>query len=209
MVFFPFASRTILRLADRNGVVAVGNFLFNAAIKIFVLEEDAGIVVANGGLDESLGVVGRRWANDLEAWRVDEVGLWILRVERAAVNVAAAWSAKNDWSGRTPAIVRLGEHVGDLVEGTADEVHELEFSNRAHACKRSSERRANDGHFRDRRIDDALGPKVIDEAFGNFERAAVDTDVLADAKDGGIALHFFPDALANGFEISQLHKSSR
>ena len=42
---------------------------------------------------------------------------------------------------------------------------------------------------------------MIDEAFGNFERAAVNADVLTDAEDGGIAFHFFPDALADGFEI--------
>ena len=37
----------------------------------------------------------------------------------------------------------------------------------------------------DRRVDHALRPEVVDEAFGHLERAAVDADVLADAEDAG------------------------
>ena len=51
------------------------------------------------------------------------------------------------------------------------------------------------------RVDHALRAEAVDEAFGDFERAAVDADVFADAEDRRIALHLFPDALANGFQI--------
>ena len=57
------------------------------------------------------------------------------------------------------------------------------------------------------RVDDPLGAKTVDESVGDFESAAVDTNVFPDAENGGIALHFLPDTLADGFEISELrHK---
>ena len=45
------------------------------------------------------------------------------------------------------------------------------------------------------------GPKRSMKHVGDFERAAVNADVFAEAEDGGVAVHFFPDSLANGFEI--------
>ena len=139
-----------------------------------------------------------------QAGRVHEPHFRILRVKRAAVDVAAAGPADDERRRRAPAIVGLGDHVDDLVEGAADEVHELKFGDRTHAGERRAEGRAHDGGFRDGRVDDALGAEAVDEAVGDFEGAAVDADVLADAEDGGVALHFLPDSLADGFEIGEL-----
>ena len=97
--------------------------------------------------------------------------------------------------------MRFRDHVADLVEGAADEIHELEFGDRAHAGERRSEGRAYDGGLGDGRVDDALGAEAVDETVGDFERAAVDADVFAEAEDGGVAVHFFPDSLADGFEV--------
>src|SRR5580700_4547749 len=104
--------------------------------------------------------------------------------------------------------VRFRDHVADLVEGAADEVHELEFGDRTHAGEGGSECRAHDGGLGDGCVDDALGAEAVDETIGDFERAAVDADVFAQAEDGGVAVHFFPDSLADGFEVSELHRVS-
>ena len=194
------------RFADGDDVVIRGDFFFDAAVEIFVLEEDAGIVVADGGFDQALGVVGRGGADDFEAGIVDEPHLGILRVEGAAVDVSAAGAAQDERSGRAPEIVRLGDHVGDLVEGAADEIHELKFGDGAHAGERRAEGRADDGGLGDGRVDDALGAEAVDESVGDFEGAAVDADVFAEAEDGGVAVHFFPDSLADGFEVGELHR---
>ncbi len=98
----------------------------------------------------------------------------------------------------------LRDHVHDLVESAADEIHKLELGYRAHAGERGAEGCAYDGGFRDRHVDDALGTEAVDEAVRDFESAAVDADVLAETEDGGVALHFLPDALADGFEIGEL-----
>ncbi len=110
--------------------------------------------------------------------------------------------------GCAPAIVSFGDHVDDLVESAADEIHELKLGYRTHAGERSAEGGAHDGRFRDGSVDNALGAEAIDEAVGDFESSAVDADVFAETEDGGIAFHFLPDALADGFEIGQLRHGS-
>src|SRR5271166_3807676 len=149
--------------ADGDDVIFGGDFALDAAVEIFVLEENAGIVVADGGFDEALGVVGRGGADDFEAGIVDEPHLGILRVEGAAVDVSAAGAAEDEWGGCAPEIVRLGDHVADLVEGAGDEVHELEFGDGAHAGERRSEGRTYDGGLGDGRVDDAFGSEAVDE----------------------------------------------
>ena len=197
-------SRTTLRFADGDDVIFRGNFAFDAAVEIFVLEEDAGIVVADGGFDQAFGVVGRGRADDFEAGIVDEPHLGILRVERTAVNVSAAGPAQDERSGRAPEVVRFRDHVADLVEGAADEVHELEFGDGTHASERRPEGRAHNGGLGDGRVDHTLRAEAVDESVGDFERAAVDADVFAQAEDGCVAVHFFPDSLADGFEVGEL-----
>src|SRR5579863_1711492 len=192
--------------ADGDDVIFGGDFAFDAAVEIFVLEEDAGVVVADGGFDEAFGVVGRGRADNFKAGIVDEPHLGILRMERAAVDVSAAGAAEDERGGRSPEVVRFRDHVGNLVHGAGDEIHELEFGDGAHAGERGSEGRAYDGGLGDGRVDDALGAEAVDESVGDFEGAAVDADVLAEAEDGGIAVHFFPDSLADGFEVGELHK---
>src|SRR4051812_10833303 len=97
--------------------------------------------------------------------------------------------------------MRLGQQVGDLVEGATDEVHELELGDRAHARERGAEAGIDDRHLRDWRIDHAFGSEAVDQALSNFERAAVHADVFANTEHGRVALHLFPDSLADSFEV--------
>jgi hypothetical protein len=64
-----------------------------------------------------------------------------------------------------------------------------------------SKSRAHNGGLGDGRVDDALGAEAVDETVSDFERAAVDTDVFAETENGWVAIHFFPDSLADGFEV--------
>src|ERR1700722_16038124 len=100
--------------------------------------------------------------------------------------------------------MRFCDHVADLVEGAANEIHELEFGDGAHAGERRSEGRAHDGGLGDGRVDDALGAETVDETIRDFKSSAVNADVFAEAEDGWVAVHFFPDSLADGFEVGEL-----
>src|ERR1700686_2071341 len=117
------------------------------------------------------------------------------------MHIPAAWATNHQRSRRPPAVVRRRYHVDDLIEGAADEIHELELGHGAQSGESSSEGSAYDGRLRNRRIDHAFGTEAVDEAIGDFEGSAVDTDVLAQTKDGWVALHLLPDSLADGFEI--------
>src|SRR5450755_3237505 len=119
-------------------------------------------------------------------------------MKRAAVNIAATWAAQDQRRRRTPQIVRLGNHVADLVHGASDEVHKLGLGDRTHAGERSAKGRAHNGGFCDGRVNYTLGTEAVDEAVGDLERSAVDADVFADTEDRGIARHLFPDSLADG-----------
>src|SRR5208337_4228351 len=121
-------------------------------------------------------------ADDLQAGNVREVGLGILRVERAAVYAAARGPAQDNRHRRAPTIVRFRQHVGDLVEGATDEVHELELGDRTHAGERRAEAGVHDGHLGDWRVHHALGAEAVDQAFRGFESAAVDADVFPNAE---------------------------
>src|SRR5580698_1219693 len=171
------------RFANGNNIVFGGDFSLDAAVKILVLEKDAGIVVADGGLNQAFRIVRRGGADDFEARVMDEPHFGILRMKRAAVDVSAAGAAQNQRRGRTPEIMSFRDHVGNLVESAADEIHELKFGDRAHAGERCAESRAHNGRFSDRCIDHAISSETVDEAVRDFESSAVNADVLADAED--------------------------
>src|ERR1035438_532804 len=118
-------------LSERNDIVIGWNFLFDSSVQILVLEKDHGVVVADRRFDESLGIVGRRRADYLQPGRVHEPHLWILRVEGPAMHIPAAWTTQHQRGRRSPAVVRLRGHIDDLIEGAANEVHELELSHGA------------------------------------------------------------------------------
>ena len=63
------------------------------------------------------------------------------------------------------------------------------------SCRRSDDRR-----FGDRRVDHAGLTEPLGESFRDFERAAVETDVFAEDEDALVALHLFPESLAQRLE---------
>src|SRR5215469_5060399 len=132
---------------------------------------------------------------------MSEEGLGILRVKWPSMNAPARGPAQHHRYWCSPAKMRLGQQVNDLVKGASDEVHELKLGHRTHSGEGCAEASVHDGHLGDRSIDHAFRSEAIDEAVGDLESAAVDADVFSDAKDGGIALHLFPDALPDCLEV--------
>jgi len=169
-----------------------------------VLKENDGIVVANRGLDQTFRIVGAGRANHFQPRSVHKPHLRILRVKRPTMDVTAAGPANDQRRRSTPTVMRLGNHVYDLIEGTADEIHELKFGHGPHAGERSAKGGAHDGRFGNRRINHTLGSEAVDETARDFESTAVDANVFANTEHGRIAFHLLPDSLSDGFEIGQL-----
>src|SRR5208282_2765586 len=123
------------RLAQRHDVIFSRDIFFDPSIKILVLEEDHRIVVANGGLDETLRIIGACRTNHFQSRRMHKPHLWILRMKWTSVDIAAAGSANHERRRCTPAVVGFRHHVDNLVESTPDEIHELKLGDGTHPGK--------------------------------------------------------------------------
>jgi hypothetical protein len=69
-----------------------------------------------------------------------------------------------------------------------------------------SDRGADDDLFRDRRIDHAVRPELIEKSVRHAIRAAEFTDVLADQVDGIVALHLFAKRFTKGDAVKLLFR---
>ena len=195
---------TDVGLADGNGVVLGGQFLLDRAVEVFVLEVNHRVVVADRRLDQALGVIGRRWLHHLEARRVHVGHFDVLRMERAAVDVAAGGSADDQGDGLAPAVAALGREVRDLVEAAGHEICELHLEHRAQSVDSGTRARADDARLGEWRVHHAQLAKAFQHALGDLEGTAVDRDVLAHHEDRVVPFHLLPDALADCFDIGGL-----
>ena len=71
----------------------------------------------------------------------------------------------------------------DLVEGGVDEAVELNLRYRLETVQGQSDRDADDGRLRQRRVEHAIGPERLLQAIGNAKDAAEGADVLAKNQD--------------------------
>src|SRR4051812_49328653 len=118
---------------------------------------------------------------------MDEIHLWILRMEWTAMDSSSAWSPQNDWRRSVPAIVRLRQKIGDLVERAGNEIDELKLRDRTQTGESRAESSIHNGSLGDRSVDHALGAEAVNQSFRDLEGSAINTDVFANAKDRGVA----------------------
>src|SRR2546426_10495398 len=96
------------RLAQRDNVIFGGHFIFDAAVKIFVLEENYGVVVADGSLGENFSVIRGRGTDHFQTRRMHEVYFGILRVKRSTMDIYSAWPQHHERGRGSPAGLSLG-----------------------------------------------------------------------------------------------------
>ena len=142
--------------AERHLVVAIGHVGAEgdrgalparafAAVEELVLEEHDRIVVADGGEEQPLGIVGRRRTDDLEAGRVHEERLGRLPVLGAALGRADRQAEHHRHAHLAVAhVVHLGGLVDHLIHGAEDEVAVLHLGDRPHADHGRADRGADD-----------------------------------------------------------------
>ena len=165
-----------------------------------MLEEEDGVVVADGALQQSFRVVGVGDADDLEPRYVHEVALGALSVLCAAVRRADRRShheRHRDLAARH--VAQLRGLVHELVHALEEEVGVLHVGDRAHPECGCAHRGAGDHLLADRRVDDAVIAELLRQPEVDAECTAeptLDADVLADQEDGLVATHLFCDRLA-------------
>ena len=126
-----------------------------------MLEEDDRVGIGDRREQQPLGVRGRRRREHLQAGRVHEPGLGILRVERPAGEAAAARQAHDDRGREPQTVVQLAGDVDELVEAAGDEVGELHLADRPHADDRGADGAADDRLLGDRRVDHAVDAELL------------------------------------------------
>src|SRR6266568_5452966 len=193
------------RLADRSkDLLFFRQCLLDPPVQPLVLEVDDRIVVPDGGLDQALRVPRGGGIDDLQARRVKEGRLRILRVEGTAPHVAATGAAHHDRGREAGAVTRGGDVVREHVVGAGDEVDELHLRHGAHAHVGRPGGGADDGCLRDRRVDDACLAELLGEALGDLERAAIRPNVLTQDENARVALHLLPQPLPQRFEVGDV-----
>src|SRR5713101_3036175 len=101
-----------------------------------------------------------------------KVHLRVGRMERPTVDAAAGRSPQHHGHRRTPAVMRLGDEIGDLIEAASDEVNELHFRHGSQAQIAHAHRGADDGGLADGRVNHALPAEALEQTGADLERAA-------------------------------------
>jgi hypothetical protein len=193
------------RLADRHEVLAVGQLVARVPQRE-ALDDDDGVGVADGGLQQALHVRGVRGPHDLEAGDVGEPALEALPVLRARVAPRAAHRAQNHGNAELAAGDRrdLGSVVDQLIGGERHEVHEHDLDDGAQAGHRRAGGHADEQPFADRGVADALRAEAVEQPLRGDVGAAGLADVLADHDDAGIALHLLGQRIVDRLPVFDL-----
>ncbi len=162
------------------------------------MNEDHRAVVADGGDEQALGVVGVGGHDHLQAGHVAEPGLEAARVLGRAAAVDARVGGHDDGQRGLAAehVLHLRHLVDDLVHGHAHEVHDHDLDDGSQAHRRGPDPQAGKRQLRYRRVHHApiavLGVKTRVRA----ERPA-HADVLSGDEHPVVPRHFLVDGLCH------------
>jgi hypothetical protein len=113
-------------------------------------------------------------------------------MERQRLDASAEHRANGDWYLHSSAsfLVEVGQVIYQLAPGIVHEAQELHFENRLVARDGHADRHAHQPVFRQRRIDDPVFAKFLEEVFGGTEHPSHRADVVADELHAFVALQF-------------------
>ena len=158
------------------------------AVQQLVLEDHHRVIVADGRLEDALGVVGVGDGDHFQARHADEIAFQALGVLTAAAG-GANRRPHDQRHGDLSAghVTELGDVVDDLVGGQQQEVAILDVGDGTHAHHRGAAGDAEEAEFGDGGVDHAVG-KLFLQPEGHGKCAAPATrhgDIFAQAKNRG------------------------
>ena len=182
--------------ADRDGVLLVGH-LGPLAARRQLAQEDDRVVVADGRLQQPLGVVGVARRDHLDQGHVHEQRVHGLAVVGAGGEAAAVLGHEDDRDLRLAAehVAHAAGLVGDLVHGQIEERPEHEVDHRPQPGHRRAHAHAGHRQLRDRRVHHPPGPELAVQAPRAGEHPQ--PDVLADEQDALIGPHLLSERLSD------------
>ena len=167
-----------------------------------MLKKQDRVVIANGGLQHALGIVRIARNGNLQARRVEKIGIHRLRVLGGSRPDDSVHGTQRDGQGCLSArhVTEFGGLIANLVHGDPEKSGDLDLNHRPVTGNRCSNARSHKAGFADRRVANALGAELFDQPSGGSESG--ETNILSHDKDPFVTSHF----LANGF-IDRLDKS--
>jgi hypothetical protein len=97
-------------------------------------------------------------------------------------NASAMRRSQNHRARKPPlsSVAESGRVIHQLINAGIKESHELDLANRFEPLRRHAHAESPDQSFRQRRVENTLGPETLLQASGCAEHAAIDTDIFAE-----------------------------
>ncbi len=149
---------------------APGSLRALGTVEKLVLEDQDGVVIAHGRLEDALGVICVRDGHNLDSGHAREVALHALGVLRAATGrTDRRTHDKRNLDRAARHVAHLGGIVDDLIHGQEEKIAVLNVDDRSHSHHGGANGRAEEAQLGDRRIEDAIG-KLLFQAECDRER---------------------------------------
>ncbi len=168
-----------------------------------MLDEDDRVGVFDGRQQQALHVIGGGGHDDFQAGDVDEPRFQAFGVLGGRACAGAGGRAQHHWHLRLAAEheAHLRALQDELLHRQRNEIHKLDLGHWPHAGRRCADGRPGNNRFGDGRVADALRAELFNQAVADAERAAIDTDVLAEHEDTLIPFHRQSQRFAHGQRI--------
>ena len=197
------------RLADRKHVIVELGHVEMLAVEQLVLEEHDRVVGPDRGLEQALGVGRAVRADHHQPRHVRVPAAVILAVLGGDPRRGAVGPAEHDRAAHLPArhIIGLGRRIDDVVDRLHREVEGHELDDRPKAAHRRAGAETGKAIFGDRRVDDALGPELLEQILRDLVGALIFGDLLADHEHPLVAPHLLRHRVAQ--RLAQGHGDER
>ena len=122
----------------------------------------------------------------------------ILAVLRGHASRRAVGPAEHDRAAHLPArhVIGLRRRIDDVIDRLHREVEGHELDDRAQAAHRRARSKPGEAIFGDRRVDDALGPELLQQVLRDLVGALILGDLLADHEHAIVAAHLLGHRVA-------------
>ena len=183
-------SRRIDRLAERDQEVRILRHLALDRVERLGLDEDHRVVVADGRLQQALGVGGRRGPHHLEPGHVVEVRLHRLRVlggELGGRPARARGSRAGYCTGRPTCSSIFAAELTIWSRARIEKLNVIISTTGRSPSIAAPDAHAGEARLADRRVDDALVAELLEQPLGHLVGAVVEPDLLAHHEDARVA----------------------
>ena len=169
------------------------------------------VVVADGRLEQALGVGRRRGHGDQQPGHVQEEGLEAVRVRGPELVAGALGHAHDERDADLAAehVADVSGVVDDLVERQQREVDRHELDDGAQPGHGRADAHADDRVLGDRRVAHALLAELLEQPGGHLEGAVEDADVLAHEHDALVAQHLLAQRLVERLAVAHHARAGR